>query len=438
MGLISRKMLRARPQELGKIKIGGLGDVRTAQSGRKYRLPVKFEHFVVTTRDRTASPADGVDGDFIRDEKIHDKIGNEPTELPGVLMFPTPEENLHAEMVQYKGQTKVVSCNGEERTNLQNGGCQACPRLEDPDANCGCKPYARFHIQLWDAPIGGYHVFRTTSWESTNNLQSALEDFYEMFGSLYHLPVKLILYPAEVKYEEGNKTKTSQAYMVGLVLAKSMEEAAREMVSAKRLAQATQREMRMLSGQVMEEQAERDAEESAAIASEFFPNHSVQASVKTQEKLDTLKAELTEENPDNAEEADYEIVEDDNEEAEAGSAEDMQIPADSNGAGAGHPPAEADSESEEPGIDELKKELADLMNENAPHLLNDQESRRTWTYRLIKKASPKNATEFELRQLIDAVKKGDTAAVPEQEQTEETVQATPFDDDDTDQGGMPV
>jgi hypothetical protein len=63
--------------------------------------------------------------------------------------------------------------------------------------------------------MGGYHVLRTTSWETTNNLQSALTDWYERFGSLRHLPVKLVIYPARVSYQDGSQTKTSQAASSG-------------------------------------------------------------------------------------------------------------------------------------------------------------------------------------------------------------------------------
>ena len=44
-----------RQVEMGKIKIGGLEEkVRTSQSGNKWRAPLKYDHFVVTTLHRTA------------------------------------------------------------------------------------------------------------------------------------------------------------------------------------------------------------------------------------------------------------------------------------------------------------------------------------------------------------------------------------------------
>ena len=284
MTLISRKILKARPQELGRIKIGAKGALTRSQGGKEFRLPVKLDHFLITTRKR------GDDENFEKDTALHATIGEAPTELSGVLMYATPEENFHAEMTRYKGKKKVWSCNGEEATNLLTGACGTCPRLAGGD--CGCKPYMRLHIQLWGAPVFGYHVFRSTGWETTNNIQTALSEIYEQFGTLYRAPVKLVLYPATVNYEEGGQAKTGEAYMVGLVLAMSMEEAAGTMVKAKRLMSATKKELRLISAGVLEEQAQRDVEEEADIAEEFFPEGAVQASVASQATLDAFKDTL--------------------------------------------------------------------------------------------------------------------------------------------------
>lgn len=433
MSLISRNLLKARPQELGRIKIGGLGETRKAQSGREYQLPVKYDHFRVVGRDR------GPDGNFVVDEKIHERIGPKPTELDGHLMWEEVEESFHSELMQYDGKTKVVSCDGEERTDLRSGEVRPCPL--EAGGECACKPYSRLHLQLWADPLGFYRVFRTTSWESTNNIQTTLEDFHDRFGNLYHLPVKLVVYPATVQYQEGDKTKTGQSYMVGLVLAKSMEEVTKIMVNARRRLTATQSELKRLSGAVQEDLSGRDVEEADVIAQEFFPDGNIQASVKTQEKLDAMKDEMG-----GVEGEDYEVVSDEDEaEAEAGESEPEE-----KGDAASTDPHEEDPGSAEasttvqkdpPEIRALKEELAEAMLEVAPHLLNSKEDRRKWSHRLIGKASPRTATEFELRQLIEAVQHGDTdpekPAGDSDEEPEATEPSTPF-DDDGEQSEMPV
>lgn len=420
MAMISQKLLKPRPQELGKIKIGGVGEKRRAQSGREYQLPVKYDHFVVTTRHR------GPDGNFLKDEQIHSKLPENPTELPGILMYPTPEENFHAEMVQYDGRTKVVTCDGEERTDIRRATCMACPRLKDPDFDCGCKPYMRLHIQLWDSPMMGYHVFRSTGWETTNNIQTALREIHDRFGTLYHAPVKLVLYPASVNYEEGGKAKTSEAFMVGLVLASSMEQVSQQMVNAKRLMETTRHELKALSGQVLEEQAKRDVEEAEEIAKEYFPDRAVQASVRSQEKLDALKKEMEAEGP--VVDADFEIEEDEPEEkAEPGVA--VEEPQD----------AEPATEEPEPDAEALRFKLAELMGERAPHLLK-KGPRTKWTARLVGKNTPNHCSEFELQQLIAAVENGDTD--PEAPAAPAEQARTPFDEDEEEAGAeqsrMPV
>lgn len=304
MGLISRKLLKRRPQELGKIKIGGLGPERTSSSGKKFRPPQKYDHFVVTTRHR------GADGNLVRDQDIHGHpdVGPRPLELSGVLMYETPQENFHAEMLQYRGKTKVFSCDGEVGTDLQTGAEGACPRLAGGD--CDCKPYGRLHLQLWASPNTlGFHVLRTTSWESVNNIQTALQEIYERFGTLYQAPVRLVLYPSEDRYTEGGQEKVSTSHKVGLVLAMGMEEAANRMVHAKRHLELARSELRMISGEVQQDLRSRDAEEMEEIAAEFFPEEGVEASVATQAALDDLKGELGVGAPPEPIDADFEVEE---------------------------------------------------------------------------------------------------------------------------------
>ena len=299
MGLISRKLLKQRPQELGKIKIGGKGAERVGQGGKVYQLPVKYDHFVVTTLVR------GDYGNFIKDAKIHSHptVGDEPTELAGVLMYETPEQNFHSEMALWKGKTqKISTCDGEERTNLADGKVTPCVKAEGGE--CQCKPYGRFHLQLWaSGHVMGYHTFRTTSWESVNNIQTVLQEIYERFGALFQAPVKLVMYPSEDQYKQGSETRVSTSWKVGLVLAMSIEEAAKRMVASKRQLDLARGELKLIASEVQRDQVERDEEEVGDIVGEFFPEEGVEASVQSQETLNGLKEELGV-----TLDADYEVV----------------------------------------------------------------------------------------------------------------------------------
>lgn len=283
MGLIKRSFLPRRPQEIGRIKIGGLGEVRNKGKKNEFQLPEKFDHFVVAKHVR------GRDNNYVRDDEIHGKLGTaKPTELRAILMFDKPEENFHSEMALWRGrgkEGKVLSCDGETATNVKTGetgpcplasGKEYCARIENRKGEkepCTCKPYGRLHLQLWDSPHTlGYHVFRTTSWESVNNIQTTLEDIYERFGTCYQAPVKLVAYPSEDRYEGG----VSTSLKVGLVLAMGIGEAAQYIGKRRLELAAAKGETKLLAAAVREDQEARDEEDEDLIAAEFAPPSTVE------------------------------------------------------------------------------------------------------------------------------------------------------------------
>lgn len=76
----------------------------------------------------------------------------------------------------------------------------------------------------------------------------------------------------------------------------------------------------------------------------------------------------------------------------------------------------------------IRDELYELMGTSAPHLFNDQEARRKWVHRQVGKTTAKGCSEYELRQLIAAIQKGDTdPETPAEEGAPAT--STPFDDE---------
>jgi len=363
MGLISRKLLKRRPQELGKIKIGGKGAERAGQGGTKYQLPVKYDHFLVTTRAR------GEDGNFVTDAKIHahSSVGDKPTELAGVLMYETPEQNFHAEMALWKGKTqKISTCDGEERTNLSDGKVTPCVKAQGGE--CQCKPYGRLHLQLWaSGHVMGYHTFRTTSWESVNNIQTVLQEVYERFGTLFQAPVKLVMYPSEDQYKQGSETRVSTSWKVGLVLAMSIEEAAKRMVSSKRQLDLARGELKLIASEVQKDQADRDMEEAEDIADEFFPEDGIEASVQSQETLDDLKEELGV-----ALDADFEVVGPESPEPEP----ELE--------------PESESESESESLPAWEQEAETLFSKITGSLEDmDEEEATAMLVRYLKKYAPK-------------------------------------------------
>ena len=153
---ISPVLLRPRPMELGKIKIGGRGEKKTTVNDKQMGLPVKFDHFVITGRKR------GQDGNFLPDEHIHEKLGPAPEELEVRFMFDNLTDNFQSEMVIYTGKKKVFACDGENAFNLAKGSHGPC--LRDSEKGCKCKPSGRLAVILERAAqYGGFYLFRTSS-----------------------------------------------------------------------------------------------------------------------------------------------------------------------------------------------------------------------------------------------------------------------------------
>jgi|TARA_R110000824_G_scaffold130343_1_gene292155 hypothetical protein len=269
--MISRKLLKKRPTQLGRIKIGGLGKERNTKDGKRtWRPPVKADHFWITTNVRNEA-----NGNFERDDAIHEIIGKKPTALRGTLMFHTAEENFHSEMCQYKGRGrdgKIRTCDGEQFIDLSGtkpGPAQPCEIGDENDdkRGCECKPYSRFHIQLDAAEVSlGYHFFRTTSWTSTRQIQDAVEDIFERFGTCRYAPVEMRCAYTEDNFEGG----TGKSLKVGLFLAMSPTETAAMIGRGANLPQIARGEMKRLAASVGSTLAEQDRTEAEEIQGEYF------------------------------------------------------------------------------------------------------------------------------------------------------------------------
>ena len=282
--MISETLIPAALAEVGKIKIGGKGALKKGSKGNEFRLPEKHDHFTITTRVR------GQDDNFERDEAIHQKIGLEPTELNVRLPFDEPSENFQSQMQQYEGRTFIWRCDGEEAENVKSGQTGPCQR--DTEKGCNCKPYGRLRVILEDAPMfGGVYVFRTTSWESIRNIQSALGQFHVMFGALSGLPLKLKLYPAEVRYQQGEQTKTGTAYKVALLLCATFEEAKHVATEAQAHRIGSSTDLKMLAAASEGLLDAIDEAEEADFAEEYHPDPSDLAAAATNDTIDRIKQE---------------------------------------------------------------------------------------------------------------------------------------------------
>lgn len=276
---IQPRVLDPRLPELGKIKIGGLGPERTSRSGKKFRLPMKVGHFIVTGRER------GADGNLVRDQVVHAKVGDKPVELDVRLLWDEPAANFQSYLAAHDGKRRVCTGDGVSAFDERHGAVPCtCPWFKQHEGpytgparpvggnNPVCKPNGRLSVLLEAAEtFGGFYVFRTTSWESISSISAQLQLFYEQFGFLRGLPLRLRVYPATDTYEEGGQTKTSTSYKVAIVLRGDLD-------TAHQLAAAAYERRSQLAlpspAQVEIHQQQLDAAEAAEaedIAAEFYP-----------------------------------------------------------------------------------------------------------------------------------------------------------------------
>jgi len=101
-----------RLAEVGKIKIGGKGETRKSKDGKPYQLPIRFNHFVVTTTEK------GENGNFVINHDIMKKLGNEPKEISIRLPFDDIDMNFYTSFQYYHGSKCVCRGDGEKATRL--------------------------------------------------------------------------------------------------------------------------------------------------------------------------------------------------------------------------------------------------------------------------------------------------------------------------------
>jgi len=215
------KGLTTRLAECGKIKIGIKGQMITSKKGTQFRPPQKLDHFVVTTMDKSE------DDDFAQDPYLMSKYGDKCREIPVRLPYDDPSLNFPTSLAYY--DSSACKCRGDGELAITSEGqiipCDpiTCKYAQEKK----CKPYGVLSVILDDAPtVGGVYKFRTTGWNSINNLLSSMELIRGLTnGLLAGLPLMLTLTPKHTTVP-GTKTPTI-IYMVNLVYRGSLPEMAK-------------------------------------------------------------------------------------------------------------------------------------------------------------------------------------------------------------------
>lgn len=235
-----KKGLNPRLAEIGKIKIGGKGAEKVSANKKKFRQPIKFDHFKVTTTERDAS------GNFIMDPDVMgaDGVGDKPKELSIRLPFDDIDMNFHTSYQYYHGAKLKCKGDGEKATRRDKDGngaevtcdTEKCEFIQ-PDAKGAtkCKVSGILSCYLVASPsYGGVYRFRTHSWNSVSNILAALEEFGRNTGGILQgLPLKLKMLKKST--EDHGNVNTVTIVLDGIELREMQQLAYEEKENRKKL-----------------------------------------------------------------------------------------------------------------------------------------------------------------------------------------------------------
>lgn len=218
------KGITPRLSETGKIKIGGLGKpmLKKSAKGKQnptvddyYRMPLKFDHFIVTKTSRSEA------GDLEHDEALMAALPKDRDgkcrEIPVVLHSDDIDEVFPTAYALYAGRKLACTGNGEKalrydfdkatRQRLDSKkevGC-VCPYYTEAGQ---CKPHGTLHASIFlpnVALAGAVYKWRTTSEISISRMLGSLQQILAVTGTLRGLPLVLKLEPVVVS-PEGKST----------------------------------------------------------------------------------------------------------------------------------------------------------------------------------------------------------------------------------------
>ncbi len=200
-------LIRPQLAEAGKIKIGGLGEERKKRSGDgTYRLPVKYDYFVITHTHRDQGD------NLVLDQEMMDALPKGPDgkirEIPIVVHSDEIEEVFPSTLAWYNG--RKLGCRGDGETATRwtfDGKGNRTDQTTEMECPCDllekglCKPHATFHCSIFvpgRAVAGAVHRWRTTSLISIQRMIASLEQIKSLVGVLRGLPLVLKIEPIQV------------------------------------------------------------------------------------------------------------------------------------------------------------------------------------------------------------------------------------------------
>lgn len=198
--------------EAGKIKIGGIGKEIMSKRGTKFRPPVKYDAFQITTtrRDR--------EGNLIPNRVLMTALpkdeDNRIRSIPIVVhsndiedVFPTAYACYGGKKLECRGDGQTAMRWNSQRTEQKQVACP-CPLLGASGAKT-CKPHGTFHCSIalpGHAVAGAVYKWRTTSIISIQRMIGSLQQILATIGMLRGLPLRMKVEPVQVSPNDTTTT----------------------------------------------------------------------------------------------------------------------------------------------------------------------------------------------------------------------------------------
>lgn len=198
------KNLQASLPELGRIKSGRKGKEAISKGGKKFRLPEKIDHYLITTMARDE------DGNYVLDEELMntlkqegsgaklDKNGN-IVGIPIRLLYNTIDLNFNTRLACYV--SGKCACSGDGEKGVTRAGRETqCP-CEKLDPTYTGKEKCKFNGKLYciiegTTAVGACHTLHSTSYNTVKSILGGLAFIQAAAGGqLAFLPLLLVLTP---------------------------------------------------------------------------------------------------------------------------------------------------------------------------------------------------------------------------------------------------
>ena len=301
------KNLTPRLPEMGGIRAGTKGEEVVSGDGKRWRLPKRLNHYLITTPERDEKGTLILDTELMdslkkSDKAIVDANGN-LTGIPIRLLYNDISLNFPTRYACYTGNKCVCSGDGE-KANTRDGREVKCPckQLEPTyEGKDKCRVNGRLTCIIDGALMfGGCYVLRTTSINTVKQILGSLLLYHTATsGMLSFIPFLLVLKPMTTTIPTTGQLTT--VYISSILYNGSPLELKKEALSIAKEHSQLLVEMKQVEAsarQLIKYEVESEQEQ-ADIQQEFYPDAiEVPAEQKPEPELDKEPEPPAEQEPE--------------------------------------------------------------------------------------------------------------------------------------------